>query len=611
MRYIRKHFEVLVEESGLLRTMTPSEVWSSEHDSNRAAQATLSYLGIEIDSEFRTVSAFLRSCIESPFGEICLGVETPEGRVWLSPDHASDHICTDKHWYPLYDGSIKEIRDGLRLLNLPIGEPLTASQYFASRNQGELRNIVCIEHKLNANDWVTNSCEQSDSPSSFFRAELFDYQRIGSDWLNAMRQRGVGAILGDGMGLGKTIQIIKVVCDMLSERSDARALIVCPLALVENWCREFAKFSTGINPFVHSGPNRTGDYRKITGPVVITTYDVARVDSTVLDQIEWDLLALDEAQAIKNSDSKRAKAIKAIGKRFGVAVTGTPFENHMTDIWSIIDFCLPGLLGSKAAFLSQFPDEECAAKQLGELISPVMLRRTLDDIPNDLPDMITAPLPMRLPYEAAIEYERRKTVYSNKGALGAFGSLRNDLSVLPGKQGGISKLKYEYLESVLEEIVESAEKIIVFADRNLAIENIRDLVKGICPVYELTGSIPSNSRQGIVDDFSSVDGACVLVCNPTVGGAGLNITAANHIFHFTPSWNPALIDQANARAHRRGQTKRVVVHFPYYAGTVEEYMWNKVESKRILSEAAVIGNKGSDKTDELSLALSYSPLSDI
>ena len=426
-----------------------------------------------------------------------------------------------------------------------------------------------------------------------------------------MRRREVGAILGDGMGLGKTIQIIKVVCDLLAENPNARALIICPSALIENWRREFEKFSTGIIPTTHIGPNRTGDYRRIEGQVVLTTYDVARIDSTVLSQISWDLLALDEAQAIKNPDSKRTKAVKSIGKRFGVAVTGTPFENHTTDIWSLVDFCLPGLLGTKDAFLNQYPDEESAAGRLGKLIAPIMLRRTLDDIPNDLPDLITIPIPMSLPREAAIEYERRKAAYAEKGALGAFGSLRNDLSIPPDDQNSICDLKYQYLANVLEEVVGRGEKIIVFVDRNAAIDGIESRMGKACPTFKLTGRTDTADRQKVIDDFSAIEGSSMLLCNPTVGGAGLNITAANHIFHFTPSWNPALIDQANARAHRRGQQKRVIVHFPYYTGTVEEYMWNKVESKRDLSEAAVIGNKGAGGDDELSLALSYSPLPNI
>lgn len=611
MHYIKQQTEIMAEEDGLLHTMSPLEIWNAEEDENREPEAKLASLGITPDDELRSPFAFLKESLESPFGEIAIGVDTPEGRLQLSPEHASNHACTDSRWYPFYDGSIEEIKENLRLYDLAPGTALTAPQYFTCRNQLEPQNEIRIEHEFDANKWASGIQHQTNGARNYFTAKLFDYQRIGSDWLSAMRRREVGAILGDGMGLGKTIQIIKVVCDLLSENPNARSLIICPSALVENWRREFERFSTGIIPTTHIGPNRTGDYRRIKGQVVLTTYDVARIDSTVLNQISWDLLALDEAQAIKNPDSKRTKAVKSIGKRFGVAVTGTPFENHTTDIWSLVDFCLPGLLGTKDAFLNQYPDEEGAAGQLGKLIAPIMLRRTLDDIPNDLPDLITIPIPMSLPREAAIEYERRKAAYAEKGALGAFGSLRNDLSIPPDDQNSICDLKYQYLANVLEEVVGRGEKIIVFVDRNAAIDGIESRMGEACPIFRLTGKTDVGDRQKVVDDFSAIEGSSMLLCNPTVGGAGLNITAANHIFHFTPSWNPALIDQANARAHRRGQQKRVIVHFPYYTGTVEEYMWNKVESKRDLSEAAVIGNKGAGGDDELSLALSYSPLPNI
>lgn len=611
MHYIKRQTEILAEENGVLSTMPPREIWNAEQDPNRKPEAKLASLGITPDDELRLPFAFLKESSESPFGEIAVGVDTPEGRLRLSPEHSSNHACTDNRWYPFYDGSIEEIKENLRLYDLSVGAALTASQYFTCRNQLEPQDEIRIEHELDANRWAESIRHQADGGLSHFTAKLFDYQRIGSDWLSAMRRREIGAILGDGMGLGKTIQVIKVVCDLLSENPDARSLIICPSALIENWRREFEKFSEGVIISTHIGPNRTGDYRRIKGQVILTTYDVARIDSTVLNQIPWDLLALDEAQAIKNPDSKRTKAIKSIGKRFGMAITGTPFENHTTDIWSLVDFCLPGLLGTKDAFLNRYPDEEGAAGQLGKLIAPIMLRRTLDDIPNDLPSLIMMPIPMSLPREAAVEYDRRKAIYAKKGALGAFGNLRNDLSVPPGEHGGICDLKYQYLSNVLEEVTEKGEKIIVFVDRNAAIDGIEALMGQACPIFRLTGKTAANDRQEVIDAFSAVDGSSMLLCNPTVGGAGLNITAANHVFHFTPSWNPALIDQANARAHRRGQQKRVVVHFPYYVGTVEEYMWNKVESKRDLSKAAVIGNKGASEDDELSLALSYSPLSNI
>ena len=238
-----------------------------------------------------------------------------------------------------------------------------------------------------------------------------------------------------------------------------------------------------------------------------------------------------------------------------------------------------------------------------------MLRRTLSDIPNDLPDIVRIPMPIELEAtEAALYEERRKTYIEDGATLGAIGKLVTDLALKKEQDRGISDLKYEYLNLVCKDVFANNEKIIVFADKLKAIGELEKQYSKIVPTFSLTGEVPISNRQQIIDEYSSVDGPALLIVNPSVGGAGLNITAANHLLHFSPQWNPAKIDQADARAHRNGQHRTVFAHYPYYVGTIEEYMWEKVYFKRELSKRVVVGNKGEVSTNDIVDALNMSPV---
>lgn len=612
MKYIRHGTEILLRnDNGSLTTLSPMEIWRNEEASDTDTDCTLASLGISLNETILESHAVLRESGESPFGEIVVTVKDLSGSEHVLPmAHRSDHVILDDQWYPLFEGSLAEIRDVLSKLSIPLYEGLDVASYLTCIRKPEALDRLQIRWKYDAKEWADRDYEAHEQLSpAHFVATLFDYQEKGSNWLSMMASYGTGMILGDGMGLGKTIQIIKAVCDLLERKPSARVLIICPTALIENWRREFAKFTLGVDVITHVGPNRTGDYRRIDSTVALTTYDTARIDRSILNQISWDLMVLDEAQFIKNPNSKRSNAIKSINRKVGIAVTGTPFENHMTDIWSLMDFCLPGYLGSKAAFDACYQDEEDSAYALGELIAPLLLRRKLSDIPNNLPDLIKLPMPIALASSEAEDYEARKNEYTDNGAtLGAINRLINDLSYLPGSQRGISNLKYEYLDTVLEEVLANGEKIIVFAERLLSIDNLVNRYKDFTPIFTLTGQTSLSERQLVIDDFSDIQGAAMLISNPTVGGAGLNITAANHIFHFSPQWNPAKIDQADARAHRHGQKKTVITHYPYYAGTVEEYMWEKVSKKRDLASAVTVGNKGDSNANDIVAALNMSPM---
>jgi len=603
---------VLKKEDGELERVPADEIWKEEHSDEASVLPPLSSAGLSCSRKVYSLELDLVEAADGPFGQLVLSARGVASEpVPLSPTHASDHVVDKDVWHAIDQFSAEQITGCIRDAGIELGTALSLQQYIeAIRKFTGFKWFSCDIHPTAKDVSIAVSSSQVSSvSSSHFTGSLYEYQRVGSSWLDFMVRQRAGVILGDSMGLGKTIQVIKVICDLLEEKPDARVLVVCPSALMENWSREFDKFSVGISKEKHCGTNRTGDYRQITSSVVFTTYDIVRLDQAVLTQIEWDLLVLDEAQAIKNPTTGRTTAVKKLPRRVGIAVTGTPFENHLTDVWSLIDFCEPGALGSLSSFSARYHDDIESAKDLGAFVAPLMLRRKLDDIPNDLPDLIPIFMPIDLEESEAWEYESRRQEYKRNGmALAAIQNLIVALSK-PKSAGGISNLKYDYLETVTDEVFGYGEKLLVFADKMPAIGEISRRYERVVPTFTLTGADPSDSRIEVVDKFSSVDGPALLIANPRVAGAGLNIVAANHVFHFSPQWNPAIIDQSDARAHRNGQTKPVTAYYPYYASTVEEYMWEKVRDKRYLSKEVVTGNKGQINPNEIAEALSLSPCS--
>ena len=614
MRYKQYGTELLLYDDGLELSLTANEIYRYEQDCRHGNSdaPSLSEIGLRFSSSFATLQVKVEPSETSSFGVACLYARSALGdSCQIHAGHRSDYVVIGKRVTPVNSDELNEIKSVLSDLGVDAWSDLSLSNYLDLLRIEQEWPWLTVEYEVNAKDISFSSCsltEEVEEPSSF-KLDLFDYQKVGSGWLSAMVKEGIGVILGDGMGLGKTAQAIKTICDKLEADPGARILIICPSALVENWRREIDKFTTGLDVMCHYGPDRTRYFGDLSSSIVITTYDVAKNDRIILSQHLWDIVILDEAQFIKNPKSQRAAEIKKIKRRVGIAITGTPFENHMTDIWSLIDFCNPDYLGSENAFKSKFKDEAGSARNLGKLIAPLLLRRTLDDIPNDLPELITIPVPISLPVDEAREYDERKSQYKSEGvSLATINKLIGDLSIPKEGMGGISSLKYEYLNTVANEVFECGEKMIVFAGRNECIDFLFNQYSQRVPTYRLTGETKQEDRLPTIDLFSGVVGPALLICNPRVGGAGLNITAANHVFHFTSQWNPAVIDQADARAHRRGQRKTVISYYPYYASTVEEYMWNKVMVKRDLADDVVVGNLGDATPNEVLEALRLSPL---
>lgn len=442
-------------------------------------------------------------------------------------------------------------------------------------------------------------------------ATLFPYQARGIQWMWETINYTGGLILADEMGLGKTIQIIALLL-MEPPKIDAPALIVCPTSLIANWIREFERFAPTITVMVHRGPDRAGVYRELQKTnVVITTYDTMVNDISLFSSFKWFWVICDEAQAIKNPDSNRRRAIITIPRNRSISMTGTPVENSLLDLWSLVDFAIPGLLGSRDEFEVAYPDSVESAQMVGRLTDPVILRRRVADVAGDLPERIDIAVPLELGEQLVDHYlkvrERTLAKYPVAGALVATLQLqlvcahpwlrRGDESDFDGEDASIVRTKVyplmtpkmERTVTLLREAFMNGRKVIVFALFNRIGDLLKEAFSGFSDAYwgAINGSTPQNERQTIIDVFSEHDGPGCLVLNPKAAGSGLNITSATIVIHFTPLWNPALEAQASARAHRRGQTQPVTVYHLFYKDTVEEVMIDRSMWKSELANEIV------------------------
>lgn len=458
-------------------------------------------------------------------------------------------------------------------------------------------------------------------------AELFPYQARGVQWMWDTVSRTGGLILADEMGLGKTLQIIALLMiDPPSSR--APALIVCPTSLIANWVREIARFAPTLGVAVHRGAHRTGVVSGLqTSQVLITTYDTMVNDIAIFSSLEWSWVICDEAQAIKNPHSNRRQAIAAIPRKRAIPMTGTPVENSLVDLWSLTDFAIPGLLGSLSEFEGSFPDSLDSGQQLKRLTDPIILKRRVADVASDLPERIDVDVPLELDDRLIDHYREVRDATMEKypvaGALVATlqlqlvcahpwlrnaGENEEDAAIVTAADMPLVTPKMERVVTLLREAFANGRKVIVFALFN----RIGDLLKQACSHMPdthwgaINGSTPQEDRQTIIDVFAAHEGPACLVLNPKAAGAGLNITAATVVIHFTPVWNPALEAQASARAHRRGQTEPVTVYRLFYLDTVEEVMIDRSAWKNDLANETV--PVSTRDADDLKRALEIMPV---
>ena len=449
--------------------------------------------------------------------------------------------------------------------------------------------------------------------------QLRPYQVRGFSWLTFLHQWGLGACLADDMGLGKTIQAIALVLHDLEEgRADGPVLVICPTSVVGNWAREIARFAPSLRALVHHGGDRaSGEAFAAQAEgvdVVISTYALARRDVETMRGVEWEGVVLDEAQKIKNPAAKQTQAIRRLQSRYRVALTGTPVENRLAELWSIMQFLNPGYLGSQKSFRTQFArpieryqDPEAAAR-LRELVRSFILRRVKTDptIIQDLPEKLENKVYCTLTpeqttlYQAVVEdvmlqveqaegMKRRGLVLAMllrlKQICNHPAQFLGDGSSLSERSGKLTRL-----EEMLEEVLSVGERALVFtqfAEMGALLQaHLQDSFGG--EVLFLYGGTPSKRRDRMIARFQEEQhGPAIFILSLKAGGLGLNLTRANHVFHFDRWWNPAVENQATDRAFRIGQTKDVWVHKFVCVGTLEERIDELIESKKALAESVV------------------------
>ncbi len=427
-------------------------------------------------------------------------------------------------------------------------------------------------------------------------AELRGYQEAGVDWLCFLRDAGLGALLADDMGLGKTLQVLCA--------PRGRTLVVAPTSVLHNWAEEARRFRPGLRVDVYHGAGRA---LRPESDLTLTTYALLRLDADALADVAWDTVVLDEAQAIKNPESQVATAAGRLTATWRVAMTGTPVENRLEELWSQIHFTNPGLLGSRRRFQERYArpiadGDAGVAEELRTRTRPFILRRKKKDVAPELPPRTDLVLQCELDTEERALYDAVKATTRNEvveklrgggsvlAALEALLRLRQAAchrGLVPGQEAATSS-KVSLLCERLETVVADGHKALVFSQWTGLLDRVEPALRGADIAFtRLDGS--TRDRQGVVASFQRDDGPPVLLISLRAGGTGLNLTAADHVFLLDPWWNPAVEEQAADRTHRIGQTRPVFVHRLVARDTVEERILALQDRKRALAEAALGG----------------------
>ncbi len=523
--------------------------------------------------------------------------------------------------------------EGLRLLSgVSIGD---------AQVEDQVREWSHVE----AGDWLHEVLDTLRDPSGSVQidphrglnATLRNYQADGVRWLWFTTQLGLGACLADDMGLGKTIQVISLLLQYklnpagLSNNKQTRSvgkqsnavenkaqispsLLIAPTSLLDNWQREIERFAPGLKMFVaHRSHHEATTLKRISqNPIqelaefdlVATTYGLARRDAWLAD-VSWRLLILDEAQAIKNAGSSQTKAIKKLKASGRIVMTGTPVENHLGDLWSLFDFCSPGLLGSATQFKNFLNrDDSRGIGSLRKLVRPYILRRLKTDpaIAPDLPDKTEMRVDCGLSakqtalyQKIVLEFENTLDVATGIQRRGLILGLMMQLKQLCNHPSLYLKLadflsqdsgKYVELQAICETIVEKQEKVLVFTQFQSMCQPLHTILEESFgrPGLVLTGKTPAGSRGKMVAEFQDEKGPPFFVISVKAGGTGLNLTQASHVVHFDRWWNPAVEDQATDRAFRIGQKRNVLVHKFVCRGTLEEKIDKMIRDKKAISQ---------------------------
>ena len=459
-------------------------------------------------------------------------------------------------------------------------------------------------------------------PGEALKATLRPYQDVGLRWLGFLARLGLGACLADDMGLGKTIQVLALLLTVAGRGGERRpSLIVAPASLLANWAAEAERFAPSLNVFVAHPAFASAE--RLRSP---STEDLAATDLVVtsygsllrldwLGKTRWRLAVVDEAQAIKNPDARQTRAVKALDAESRIALTGTPVENNLRDLWSIFDFLNPGLLGSSKAFanfVKSLADRTPPSyAPLRKLVAPYILRRLKTDrsVIADLPDKTEVKAYCALSRRQAALYQSTVSAFDERlkessDDIGRRGLVLATLMRLKqicnhaqhGLGGGANWTtedsgKFARLSEIAATVASRQEKMLVFTQFKEAVEPLGDLLAGAFgrPGLALSGETAVGKRRTLVKSFQEDETIPFFVLSLKAGGSGLNLTAASHVVHFDRWWNPAVENQATDRAFRIGQKRNVLVHKFVCRGTIEERIDELIESKRRMAEDLLAG----------------------
>lgn len=452
---------------------------------------------------------------------------------------------------------------------------------------------------------------------------LRGYQQTGASWLSYMNELGFGACLADDMGLGKTVQILCFLEKMRIKNKDARVLLIVPASLLGNWEKEAERFTPEMTIEILHGMSSaaiTGRLADRQAFLTITTYGLAARNKEFSKQ-HWDCVILDEAQAIKNPLTKQTRAIKEIVSDYRIAMTGTPIENDLTNLWSLFDYLNKGLLGSSqefAKYAKRLNDDTQGYGRLRMLVSPFILRRVKSDkcIISDLPDKLETVDYVSLTKKQTVLYRKQVDLLAaslddadgmkRRGLVLATITRLKQICNHPDQYLGQTAYdadesgKFDMLKTLCETIYEKRERVLVFTQYREITNYLADYLAKIFhhDGIVIDGSVAPSKRTKLVEQFNGERYVPFMVLSVKAGGTGLNLTAANHVIHFDRWWNPSVENQATDRAFRIGQKKNVMVHKLVCSGTIEEKIDLIINSKKELAEN-VIGSGGEKWITEL------------
>lgn len=467
------------------------------------------------------------------------------------------------------------------------------------------------------------------NPPESFQGELRPYQSTGLGWFDFLRRFNFGGCLADDMGLGKTVQVLALLEQRRKLGIKKPSLVVMPRSLIFNWKQEAARFAPELRILDHSERIRIKECDHFEDyDLILTTYAILRMDILLFEKYEFDYVILDEAHAVKNDKSESAKAARLLHADYRLALSGTPVENHLGELWSLFEFLNPGMLGVASVFKMignrQGDIDEQRLPLLAQALRPFILRRTKEQVAPDLPEKLEQTIYCEMEPAHRKLYNELRDSYRNEllGRVAKFGMARSKMYVLeallrlrqaachPGlldnKLSSSLGAKLESLFNHLEEVLSEGRKVLVFSQFTSFLKLLRSHLdnKGISYEY-LDGSI--RKRQPIVERFQNDINCQLFLISLKAGGLGLNLTAAEYVFLLDPWWNPAVEAQAIDRAHRIGQTKNIFAYRLIVKDTVEEKVLELQQKKRQLADAIISADQGMLKTlqkEDLELLLS-------